>query len=90
MEISVQPRGFNVVPVKIPANPSGLLMDGMRVLIVDTTGIAVSVTFTLTDWESFQRFIADPVGESAAAEARAKIALPGSGAMAPSVRGRRH
>lgn len=86
MEIGLQPRGFSVQPTKIPT-PAGLV-DGMRFTIVDHTGIVVHATFGLQDWENFQRFVANPEAETAAATARSKIALPGG--MAPSVKGRKH
>lgn len=86
MEIGVHPHGFNVQPTKIPT-PAGLV-DGMRFTIVDQTGIVVHATFGLRDWEQFQKFVADPEAETAAAEARAKIAVPGG--MASSVKRRKH
>lgn len=86
MEIGVHPRGFSVQPTKIPT-PAGLV-DGMRFTVVDHTGIVVHVTFGIADWESFQKFVANPEAETAAAAARAKIALPGG--MAPSVKSRKH
>lgn len=75
MQFDVQPRGFSVAETKIPTDAG--LVDGMRFTIIDISGIAVNVTFALPDWESFQRYVADPVAESARLEARAKLVGPG-------------
>lgn len=86
MEIGVHQRGFSVQPAKIPT-PAGLV-DGMRFTIVDHSGIVVHATFGLSDWAEFQKFVANPEAETAAAAARAKIALPGG--MAPSLKRQKH
>lgn len=87
MEIVVFPAGFSVLPAKVP-QPDGEMADAMQVRIMDAGGTSVSMVFGLKDWESFQRYIADPDGESRRAEARAKITVPGF--MAPSVGERKH
>jgi hypothetical protein len=46
----------------------------------------VTVTFGEQDWAAFQRYVADPAGETARAEARAKIVLGRSA----SIRQRKH
>lgn len=86
MEIGVHPRGFSVQPAVIPT-PTGPV-EGMRFTIVDQTGIVVHATFGLQDWEQFQKFIADPDGETAKASARAKIVAPNG--LSPTVKDRRH
>lgn len=87
MEILVYPRGFTVLPTKIP-NQQGDLVDAVTVVVLDGGGIAIKVTFTLPDWEQFQKCIADPEGFAAAAQARATILGPGG--LAPTLRDRKH
>lgn len=86
MEITVFPQGFNVQPtvVQLPSGP----VDAVQLVMVDTSGITVKVTFPPEAWEQFQRFVADPAAETARAEARARIVGPVP--MPPGVRGGPH
>lgn len=86
MEIVVYPTGFNVQPTKVdtPAGP----VDAMQLLILDAGGTSVKFAFPLEAWEQFQRFIADPEGETARAQARAKIVGPDG--FAASIGQRKH
>lgn len=86
MEIHVTPAGFNVARIQVPT-PDGPV-DAMRFTIMDATGVAVSATFAMKDWEGFQRYVADPEAEVARQQARAKIALPVDG-RAPSLKTRK-
>lgn len=88
MEITIFPAGFGVVPAKVPQK-EGPPLDAMQVRILDAGGTAVSMVFGQQDWESFQRFVADPQGEAERVAARAKIAVVPA-VMAPRVGERKH
>lgn len=82
MEITVFPQGFNIQPtvVQLPTGP----VDAIQLVLLDASGIAVKAAFPAEAWVQFQRFVADPEGEAARAEARAKIIAPNG--LAPSIK----
>lgn len=86
MEITVFPQGFNVQPSQVPG-PTGPV-DGMQLIMIDVSGIALRVTFPLEAWQQFRRFVDDPEGESERAAARAKIVGPVP--LPPGIRGGPH
>lgn len=75
MEISVFPRAFSILETEVP-QPDGQVTAAHRITVLDAGGTIVNILFGDTDWESFQRFVADPEGEAKRADARAKIAMP--------------
>ncbi len=84
MEFAVTPAGFNIA--RIPAvGPDGQTGDTVtKLLVVDLSGIVTSVMFpNEVSWQEFQRYVADPEGETARQQARAKIVQ----GMAPNIRG---
>ena len=88
MEFLVYPRGFAILPAKIPVAAPGTSEDAMTVVALDSGGSAVKLVFGLDDWAQFQRAVADPEAFAAGAAARAKIVT--AGGLAPSVRERKH
>lgn len=72
MEFRVFPAGFSIVPVKLN-QPDGTIVEAVQVTVVDVTQQPVHMTFAGTDWEMFQRAVADPVGEAEREAARARI-----------------
>ena len=86
MEIHVTPAGFNVSRITVPSSQGPV--EAVRFTIMDNAGVAIMATFAVTDWEAFQRYIADPEAEAARHEARKKIISPTG--MAPSVKTRMH
>lgn len=75
MEITVFPRAFSILNTDVP-QPDGTTVEAHRITILDIGGTVVNIVLGPADWESFQRFVADPEGEMARSEARAKIAMP--------------
>lgn len=87
MRIAIQPPGFHIRDEKLQT-PGGEI-DAKTVSIIDQSGIAVEVTFGETDWEAFQRYIADPVAETKRQEARAKLLMAKPGQPLPKIDGNR-
>ena len=83
MEITVYPRAFSILKGEVPQADASVA-EVHRIHIADAGGTILNIVFGPADWESFQRFVADPEGEQARAEARAKIQMPPS--MAASIR----
>lgn len=75
MEIHVHPQGFGCLPAKLP-KPDGTEADAVRVVLVDASGITVHAFFVAESFEQFKKFLADPEGETARQQARAKIVAP--------------
>lgn len=82
MEITVFPQGFNVQPTQVMGTTGPI--DGMTLMIIDAGGTAIKFSFPMEAWEQFQRFIADPEGETARSLARASIIGPNG--LAPSLK----
>lgn len=75
MEIRVFPRGFSVADSTVTQADGAA--PATELILQDSSGIVLIAVFGPNDWESFQRYVADPVAESARLEARAKLVGPG-------------
>lgn len=85
MEFLVHPQGFAVNRRQQPG-PDGHPIDVTALVMVDQTGVQVSVAFAGPMWQEFQRFVADPEGEMERQQARAKLLSPNG--MSPSIKKR--
>ena len=95
-EHSYFPRTFGVHPGMSP-NAEGGQTPVMELRFLDSGGDVVKIVLGLPDWEQFQAAVADPGAfakrmreQAAAAEARSKIVLAGTGLGPQPGQKRRH
>lgn len=82
MEISVFPRSFTVAPGMAGSTKGQVPV--MHVVVQDSGGTVVKITFGLDDWAGFQAYVAD--FEEAARSAAARAVLLGPGGRAPTLK----
>lgn len=76
MEIRVFPRTFGVTESTV-AQADGGAAPATELILQDAGGTMIVAVFGPKDWESFQRYVQDPVGESERLAARQKLLGPG-------------
>lgn len=96
MEIIVHPRQFSLQETQV-FNMEGEPVSGMAIHVLDAMGTMVRIVFSSDDWENFRLAVTDPeefqkvmLARQAEEAARSKIITPGHGAMATSVKERKH